>query len=245
MSNSKMNTQKATTPNIRFVILISVFTLVVLAGSALAETYYVSPTGLNTSPGTQAEPWSLSKANATLVAGDTAILMDGSYSTTICPANTGKTGAWITYQAQNSRQALLTSGNPRIQVDDRSHIRIDGIRADNGPDRWLRGKTCSYITINDCYFQGNGLAKGSFATGRFLNTGGHITITNSYFDGQRDGIHIQGSSGHYIANNKILADDHSPVALMGVTDSIVEKNYLPSSPTTPAILAGSTESWST
>ena len=57
--------------------------------SAGAATYYVSSTGSSGNPGTEASPWSLAKANSTLVSGDTAILLNGSYSTAIAPTHNG------------------------------------------------------------------------------------------------------------------------------------------------------------
>ncbi len=206
--------------------LASVTVAVCLALTTSAQagnTYYVSPTGSSGNPGTQASPWSLAKANSDLVADDTAILMDGSYSTQIKPSNSGTAGNPITYKAQNSRMAFLTSGNPRILIDNRSYITLDGIKSLHGTSRWLHGNNSSHITVNDCEFIGS--ASGSFEKGRFRDSGGYITVTNSYFDDQADGIHIRESLGHFIANNQILEDVHSPLVLMGVTDSVVENNY--------------------
>ena len=206
-------------------VLIAFVAIAILAGSASATTYYVSTSGSSGNTGTQALPWSLAKANSTLTGGDTAIIADGSYSTQINPSQSGTAGNPITYQAQNSRMVLLTSGNPRILIDNRSYITIDGIKASNGSQRWLHGNNASHITINDCEFQGDGVDGGSFETGRFQNSGGYITITNSYFDGQADGIHIRESVGHYLANNQILDDEHSPLVLMGVSQTVVENCY--------------------
>ena len=220
-----MTSQRCSTNGgVRLVTALSLLIcLAVLSTQAMAATYYVSPTGSSGNPGTQASPWSLAKANTDLYAGDTAIIMDGSYSTQIQPSRSGTAGNPITYRAENSRMALLTSGNPRILIDNRSYITLDGIKSLHTSSRWLHGNNSSHITVNDCYFLGN--ASGSFETGRFRDSGGYITVTNSTLDGQADGIHIRESSGHYIANNQILEDVHSPLVLMGVTDSVVENNY--------------------
>jgi hypothetical protein len=202
-------------------------TVSILVSAVPAATYYVSPTGLATNPGTEGSPWSMAKANSTLAAGDTAILLNGSYSTAIAPANSGSAGSPITYQAQNSRQAILTTSNPRLSLTSRSYITIDGVKASNGY-RWAIGNYGSHITINDCEFTSFG--NGSFETGRFQDSGGYIHVTNSYFDGHADGIHIREGPGHYIANCTILEDEHSPLVLMGVRESVVTNCYF-STPT--------------
>ncbi len=204
-------------------LLIALALAVSLPSAGFGATYYVSPTGSAGNPGTEVSPWSLAKANSDLTAGDTAILLNGSYSTQIAPSNSGTSGNPITYEAQNSRMALLTSGNPRILINNRSYITIDGIKSSHPNVRWLHGNSSSHITINDCEF--TGASGGSFETGRFQSSGGYVTITNSTLDEQSDGIHIRESVGHYIANNQILDDAHSPLVFMGVEDSIIENNY--------------------
>ncbi len=204
------------------IFVIAVIVLVWICLPAAAGVYYVSPTGSAGNPGTQVAPWSLSKANSSLVAGDTAILMDGSYSTAIAPSNNGSAGLRITYQAQNSRQAILTTSNPRLNLQSRSYITVDGMKGSNG-NRWAIGNNGHHLTINDCDFQHFG--SGSFETGRFRDTGGYIHVTNSYFDDHADGVHIREGSGHYIANTTILEDEHSPLVLMGVKQSVVENCY--------------------
>ena len=191
------------------------------AGSVLAGTYYVSPTGTAGNPGTLALPWSLGKANSDLVAGDTAILMDGSYSTKILPSQSGTAGNPITYKAQNSRLAELTTGSPRIEVSNRSYITVDGIKAWTG-QRSVVGINSSHITINDCDF--SFFNQGSFETNRFHNTGGYITYTNNHIELGTDCLHIREGRGHYIANNTFLDGVHTILIIMGVNNTVVENN---------------------
>src|SRR5205085_12352035 len=89
--------------------LTSVFRVTVLAALTVAASfaqgyvYYVSPSGSDGNPGTQAAPWrTIQHAASTLVAGDTAILMDGTYTEgSIAFANDGAVGNTITIRAQN------------------------------------------------------------------------------------------------------------------------------------------------
>ncbi len=50
------------------------------AQTATGPTYYVSPTGSDSNPGTQSQPWlTISKAEDSMIAGSTAIVLQGSY----------------------------------------------------------------------------------------------------------------------------------------------------------------------
>ena len=80
------------------------------AQTAQAATYYVSPTGNDSNPGTQTAPWkSFYKAANTLVAGDTAIFADGTYVETqrVVIANSGTAAAPIIFKSQNKHGAVI------------------------------------------------------------------------------------------------------------------------------------------
>ncbi len=205
------------------ILLVAMVTLVWSVSPVSAATYYVSPTGSSGNPGTAGAPWSLSHANAALNPGDTAILLDGTYTTGIAPARSGTAGNEITYRAQNSRQAELTLSNPRLMLDNRHYITVDGIKAHDGY-RYAIGNYGSHLTINDCDF--SFFFKSSFETGRFRNTGGYITVTNSHIREGNDSLHIREGRGHYIAGNTFYDGGHTILILMGVTNSVVENNSI-------------------
>ena len=71
------------------------------AGEPSVETtvYHIAPNGSNDSDGSATSPWSLSKANNSLQAGDTALLLEGTYDGAIEPKNSGIQGKPITYKA--------------------------------------------------------------------------------------------------------------------------------------------------
>jgi hypothetical protein len=101
------------------------------ASPAAGGTFYVSPGGNDANPGTVAAPWrTIRKAASTLVAGDTAILMDGTYTEPeIQFNNSGTATTPITVRAQNKHRAILSSTsscNPNISAYG-SHIIIDGL----------------------------------------------------------------------------------------------------------------------
>ncbi len=103
-----------------------------------AATYYVSPNGSDSNPGSQALPWkSISKAASTLAAGDVAIIRDGTYTEPqIQFANSGTASQPIVVRAENKHQAVLssTSGcNPNISILG-SYVTIEDLRSSISPD---------------------------------------------------------------------------------------------------------------
>ncbi|MCK4275249.1 MAG: right-handed parallel beta-helix repeat-containing protein, partial [Phycisphaerae bacterium] len=210
--------------SIRFTRNTAILLLVLLIGvssSCFAATYYVSPTGTAGGDGSPGDPWSLSKANTDLVAGDTAILMDGSYPTNIAPSHNGAPGNPITYQAANSRQAIIAVGTYRINVALRSYITVDGVKAENA-SRWVYGTGSHHITINDCYFRNSS----GWESARFQNTGGYIRITNCHIESGTDSLHIREGEGHYIAGNTFIQASHTCLVIMGIKRSVIENNTL-------------------
>ncbi len=193
------------------------------AGDFDVTCYYVSPNGSSGNPGTEAQPWSLSKANFSLIAGDTAILMDGVYPVGISPANSGTAEHPITFRAQHSRQVSISNVSPAIEVSDRSYIVIEGIKVeDAGSSHWIQGNQSHHITVKDCYFRNST----SWESCRFLNTGGYITVIECHFEDGQDSLHIRGGRGHYIAGNTFIKDSHANLVIMGVSKSVVENNVL-------------------
>jgi len=205
----------------REAILTTLVSILILVGGSFGATYYVSPTGSASNPGTQAAPWSLSKANSDLLPGDTAILMDGTYTTWIAPVHDGLPGQPITYIAQNPHQAVITASNPSILLSTRSYITVDGVKAEN-VNRWIVGSGGDHLTINNCYFRN---ASG-WESARFQYTGGYITVTNCHIENGTDSLHIREGQGHYVAGNTFIQATHTCLVLMAVKRSVVENNSL-------------------
>ncbi len=81
------------------------------SGSAI---YYVSPSGSDSDPGTQARPWkTLAHTVQALQTGDTAVFMDGTYNETrqAITANDGTSAAPITIEAQHRGAAKIVWQN--------------------------------------------------------------------------------------------------------------------------------------
>ncbi len=99
-----------------------------LASLASAGTYYVSTSGSDSNPGTQSAPFRhVSKAALTATqAGDTVIVMDGTYDNegVVAPNfvvtlyYSGTSGNPITFKAQNPGKAILSGFDEHLDHDE-------------------------------------------------------------------------------------------------------------------------------
>ncbi len=192
---------------------------------ARADTFYVAPNGSASAPGTAAQPWSLDKANTSAKAGDTIVLLDGNYQTSIAPASNGSANAPITYRAQTKHKATLSNwknGDPAVLLTNRSYIVVEGIRSES-VNRWIYAIGGQHhITIRDCYFRD---ARG-WESARFRGSGDRITITGCHFERGSDSLHIREGSYHLVENNSFVDASHTSLVLMGVHRSVVRRNTL-------------------
>ncbi|MDI4649821.1 PKD domain-containing protein [Cohnella hashimotonis] len=224
------------------------------AGIALATgtTYYVSPTGSAANTGlTTGSPWTLTKAAATVTAGDTVLFMDGVYTEQLVPLNSGTAGNPITYKALNPRQATLTytvTTNPMdnhmvIKIKGKSYLTISGFKVKGNLNygKWLlldssdgtaTGTKNTNITISDnafSYATGGWGPRAPFAVNyteqlKLLNN----TMTEAY-DGD-DLISFANSSKLLIQGNDFSKARHTVVvfgyagAYNSVNDVVVRSN---------------------
>jgi len=171
-------------------ILISLILLVFLLPAIVSATnYYVDSTnGNDANDGrSTANAWkTIAKANAALVAGDTAYLMNGLYSEQIRPANSGSAGNPIVYKSYQGHTPTLTGLNWPIWFPaGKNYIIVDGINVDGG-DRlttplnhaaWVQG---DYDVIQNCVFK-NGNNKTDGGVRLLGNYGKLINCTISHF----------------------------------------------------------------
>lgn len=106
---------------------------------AQSETYFISPTGSDTNPGTSARPWltfsyAINPSRATC--GDTLLLMDGTYGDgkstgKIAISLTCTAGNPLTIRAVNQRKAKIVDNGTGIAVNvtKSAYIVVDGLYA--------------------------------------------------------------------------------------------------------------------
>ncbi len=104
-------------------------------------TYFVSTTGNDSNPGTEASPWrTIQKAANTATAGSTVNIRGGVYAEFIEVTVSGSSGNFITFQSYTGETAIidgtsfsLTSGSEHVVIlmEDRSYLRWQGIEIRN------------------------------------------------------------------------------------------------------------------
>ncbi len=93
------------------IVTIIILLLIAFSNWIKAETYYVNNSDTlakDTNPGTLKLPWlTIHKANRTVTAGDTVIVMAGVYHDWIAPSDSGDNDHWIVYKSEPEHQAIL------------------------------------------------------------------------------------------------------------------------------------------
>ena len=119
------------------VFAILVFTLACFWGSPVqSATYYVDknhPSASDANAGTaQALPWStITKANTTLVAGDTVYIKAGTYTAGtnnyVAPVNSGTVSNRITYRNFGTDVVTIQQGNYAVNLNGNDYITVQGL----------------------------------------------------------------------------------------------------------------------
>lgn len=154
---------------------------------ASAATYYIAATGNDSNPGTLASPWAtVQKAADTMVAGDTAIVEDGTYVTPeVVFRKSGAAGNPITLIAQNKWQAILSSTSgctPGIVVF-ASYITIENLRLASDPSNVYCGH---YTAQNAILWAGPGTDAHPNSPSTQYS---HLTFQGNYADASNVAFH--------------------------------------------------------
>ncbi len=185
------------------------------AGPSAGVAYYVSPSGDDNNPGTEAEPWrTVGKAAATLAAGETAYLRAGTYNERVVPANSGAAGAYITYAAYPGETPVIDGAGINLPLDwgglfdisSRSYIRVVGLTIknagphDNNPGILVDGS--SYITIKDNH------TVNTVSSGIGVWASAHVIIDGNEVegacnDGEEECITVAGTSDFEVKYNHV------------------------------------------
>jgi len=105
-----------------------------------AVNYYVSPSGSDSGPGTSEQPFeTIQTAADVVVAGDTVIVKDGTYTdintldSVVFMRDGGTPSNWITFRAENKHKALLDGENQEsgFCLYGSGYIRIEGFEIKN------------------------------------------------------------------------------------------------------------------
>jgi parallel beta-helix repeat protein len=209
----------------RVVLSSMLLAMLSLASLAQAETYYVSPDGAG-SVCTWAEPCALDTGAQNALAGDTVILMDGTYYTPLLPENSGTPEAWITFQADECALPIIEGPGEAIERDENNQL-PSGVASNTGT--YLR-----FIGIVSRYWS-SGFTNGWTGEGT-TNSNGHFEYINCIGEGNgRTGL-VLYSAPHVLIRECISAHNggsptdswSSGIQLYAVQgtpdDNIVERN---------------------
>jgi hypothetical protein len=196
----------------------------------MAQTYYVSPTGSDSTSGTEAKPWrTLDQAATTAQAGDTVIFEDGTYDVRSGQAewNSGREGSPITFKARHRRAAIwaLAKNGWTVELEGVEHLTFEGLAirglVDDSAARNVSVVNSDHIAFNDCEIydtRGYGIVMRGNST--------YITIQNCEIHQETseqalDGVGIEG---HDTKCHDILVDGceiyhtpHDGIAVRGGT----------------------------
>ncbi len=90
---------------------------VFICGSAYSATYYVSPLGIDTDPGSLTSPFqTIARAVTAAQPGDTVYLRQGVYRETVVPIRSGSAGSPIVFSGYPGEQAVLCATDPVTQT---------------------------------------------------------------------------------------------------------------------------------
>ncbi|WP_419662167.1 hypothetical protein Dvar_26140 [Desulfosarcina variabilis str. Montpellier] len=211
--------------------------LMVMGATSWAGTYYIDNTdGLDTNAGTLSKPWkTISKANKSLVAGDTVYLRNGSYQETINPLNSGASGKYITYASYGSENVTIKNVTYGINLSNKNYIIIDGINVD-GENIGDNSKVTTWVLLDGGSY--NIVKNGDFKKCRgwagisIKSNAHHNKISNntmqycgSYARDNGDMIVIIDSNYNLIDGNTASYGGHNIITLDGYRNVIRNNDF--------------------
>lgn len=196
-----------------------------IASTAFATTYYVSPAGNDANPGTFSQPWlTIQKAASTLTAGDAVLIRAGTYREMVAPVNSGSAGAYITYAAYPGETVTLDGTGIDLPTDtglfdiphaaNLKYIRVTGLNVTNSGTNDLaagiRVEDADHIMIdhNSTYH--------TRSSGIGIWASSNVTVTENtirmacYSGGNQETLTMAETTNFEIAYNRILDGPSDP-----------------------------------
>ncbi len=182
--------------------------------------YYVSTSGLDTNPGTQAQPWrTVQKAAISVRAGSTVYVRGGVYNERVTFAQSGTANAYITFQSYPGETAIIDgtglgvpAGNTGLfLIVDKNYLKLQGFELRNY-------KTA---TLNNVPVGINVRGNSSFIeirNNKIYNIETNVTSANG---GDAHGIGVFGTSGTQALNNVIIDGNELYNLKLGSSEALV------------------------
>jgi parallel beta-helix repeat protein len=196
-------------------IFASLLILVLTVASGYGAEYFVSKTGNDANPGTEAQPWkTIQKAANTLVAGDTVYIKAGTYNERVIPQNSGTAGNYIIYTPYSNDKVIIDGSGINLPYDwgglvdisGKSYIKISGLQIKNaGPNDNNQGilvDNCSYITIENNYtYKTTSSGIGVWNSDNITIDGNEVVLACN--DGEQECITVAVTGNFVIKNNHV------------------------------------------
>lgn len=183
-----------------------------------SKTYFVSPNGSDSNPGTLAQPFaSMYHVTKVLQAGDVAIFENGQYSEPqfVNFSNGGTANCPITIKARNKHQAVVTfiGGNGSAHSAQsiniiKPHIIVEGFDLSKS----VKGTTTSNQIIR------------IYGRADFNEFGNYVTIRdNIIHNAFEEGVKSHRTKGIIVENNIIYDFIHEGIDFVSVDESIIRE----------------------
>lgn len=140
---------------LNYALLVLVLTL---ASPLLGEAsdYYVdtnNASASDSSSGTSLQPWkTISKANQTLIAGDTVYIKAGTYNSYVAPQNSGTSNSPIIYRNYGTDTVTVQNTSYAINLSGKSYITVQGINFQNCSQFMYIQNSSNHNTVSNCTF---------------------------------------------------------------------------------------------
>lgn len=127
-----------------------------------AATRYVSPSGSDANPGTQAAPWrQIAYAATRVVPGDVVDIADGTYASPIEITVNGTASQPVIFRATGSNAVVSGAGTnasdrDAIFVTFAEHVTVHGLKIQNAFRSGVRVDQSDHVTIQACVCSNNG-----------------------------------------------------------------------------------------
>jgi len=175
------------------------------------KTYYVSPSGNDSNPGTIDQPFkTIQHAADIVVAGETVLIRDGVYNEHVEPANSGDgTAGYIVFSAYPDEKPIIDGDGISVpefgglfDVSGKSYIKITGLRVINSEGAGIFAEYSSYIIIEKNY------TNNTVSSGIGIWNSNNIIIDNNEVelacnDGEQECITVAGTNIFEVKNNHV------------------------------------------
>jgi len=124
-------------------------------GWTAGPLYFVSPAGNDSNPGTETRPWkTIGKAAESLSAGQTVQVRKGRYNERVVVHNSGKPGAYISFEAYSGEEAVIDGAGIEVlkdeglfEINGLSYIRVSGFHVVNSAEAGILANDANHLMI--------------------------------------------------------------------------------------------------